>query len=509
MLFEHLYERVEGLFAPDAYILATYEPTSDIIQVSYATEIGVRQTQVEGMQISPHEQNSLLSWIIRKKTPLLIGNVETDSLPVRPVQEGKTIRSWLGVPLLVGKRLIGALVVQSYQAQAYTHQHRRLLQLLGNQVAIALENSRLFEDAQRRLSHLSSLREVDEAISGSEDIKSTMEVLIGQLITTLTVDASCVLLFNPETQTLDYVTGHGFYTDSLEKTSLRLGQGLAGKTAVDRTMLHILDLNAQHTSIEAAPSFDKEGFVTYFANPLIAKGNVVGVLEVFNREELNPNAEWVNFLDALARLAAIAIDRLNLFNDLEKTNVELVQAYDATIEGWARAIELRDGDTEGHSRRVVTLTTSLAWKMGVRGEALTHIRRGALLHDIGKMAIPDEILMNPGKLSDQEWLIMKKHPIFAYEMLASIDYLRLALEIPYCHHEFWDGSGYPRGISGEEIPLAARIFSVCDVWDALQDDRPYRKAWTKKEAINFLKEQSGKQFDPRVVEAFFELNNIS
>ncbi len=182
-----------------------------------------------------------------------------------------------------------------------------------------------------------------------------------------------------------------------------------------------------------------------------------------------------------------------------------MQAYDATIEGWARAIELRDGDTEGHSRRVVRLALKLAQKMGVTGEALIHIRRGAMLHDIGKMAIPDGILLKTGKLSDEEWLIMKKHPVYAYEMLSSIQYLLPALDIPYCHHEWWDGSGYPRELSRESIPLAARIFAVVDVWDALQSDRPYRDAWSKAKATDYIKKLSGSQFDPRVIKAFFEM----
>ena len=504
-LFEYLHQQAETLFAPDAFMLATLDSTSEMIRIAFVSEAGIRQTQVEGLQISPDEKNSLLSWIIRKKTPLLIGNVETDSLPVQPLQKGEIIHSWLGVPLLVGDRMVGALVVQSYQVDAYNHDHRRLLQLLGNQAAVALENSRLFEEAQRRLSRISSLREIDLAISGSVDLQITMEVLISQLIGTLGVDAACVLLYKPHTQTLEYISASGFQTESLKHTSLRLGDGLAGKAALERTLIHVPDLSAQSTSLQKSPLFNQERFTTYLANPLIAKGELVGVLEVFNRSQLDPDPEWLNFLDALARLAAIAIDRLNLFNDLEKSNIELVQAYDATIEGWARAIELRDGDTEGHSRRVVKLSLNLAQKMGVTGEALIHIRRGALLHDIGKMAIPDGILLKTGKLSDEEWLIMKKHPVYAYEMLSSIQYLLPALDIPYCHHEWWDGSGYPRELSRESIPLAARIFAVVDVWDALQSDRPYRDAWSKAKTTDYIKKLSGSQFDPRVIKAFFEM----
>ena len=170
--------------------------------------------------------------------------------------------------------------------------------------------------------------------------------------------------------------------------------------------------------------------------------------------------------------------------------------------GWARALELRDSDTEGHTRRVADLTLKIGKKMGLREVQLVHLRRGALLHDIGKMAVPDHILRKPGPLDDEEWTIMRHHPIHAYEMLSQINYLRPALPIPCSHHERWDGLGYPQKLEGEDIPLPARIFAVVDVWDALTSDRPYRQAWPPEETIAYLRENSGSQFDPKVVKAF-------
>jgi putative two-component system response regulator len=214
------------------------------------------------------------------------------------------------------------------------------------------------------------------------------------------------------------------------------------------------------------------------------------------------------------RARLLAITRLNRYRkltderaNLEQAHAELKSAYDATIEGWSRALDLRDEETEGHTQRVSELTVQLARAMGLPDSDLTHIRRGGLLHDIGKMGIPDSILLKPGQLNDEEWKIMKKHPTFAFEMLSPITYLGPALDIPYCHHEKWDGSGYPRGLKGEEIPLAARLFAIVDVWDALTNDRPYRKAWSKDKTIEYIKEQSGKHFEPVVVEAFLEKIN--
>ncbi|MFN3283720.1 MAG: HD-GYP domain-containing protein, partial [Pseudothermotoga sp.] len=232
--------------------------------------------------------------------------------------------------------------------------------------------------------------------------------------------------------------------------------------------------------------------------------NLLGVLETFNRSHIG-DEEFLEFLQMLGQQTAIAIDSARLFEDLQRRNVELIDAYDATIEGWAYALDLRDKETEGHSERVTELTLKMARKMGIRDEELIHIKRGALLHDIGKMGIPDHILLKPGKLTDEEWELMKKHPFYAYQMLSRIEYLRPAIEIPYCHHERWDGTGYPRGLKGKEIPLSARIFAVVDVYDALTSDRPYRKAWSKEKAIEYIKNEKGKQFDPKVVDIFLTM----
>ena len=189
----------------------------------------------------------------------------------------------------------------------------------------------------------------------------------------------------------------------------------------------------------------------------------------------------------------------------KRETLELVRAYDATLEGWAKAHDLRDHETMGHSKRVAEMTLRLASELDVPGERLVHIYRGALLHDIGKLAIPDAILRKPGKLSDDEWEVMRRHPVFAYELLKGIGFLAPSLDIPHYHHEHWDGKGYPEGLSHEGIPLAARIFAVVDVWDALTSDRPYREAWPEARVIDYLKEQSGTQFDPQVIKAFLRI----
>jgi len=212
------------------------------------------------------------------------------------------------------------------------------------------------------------------------------------------------------------------------------------------------------------------------------------------------------------RARLLGITRLNRYRklmnerkNLEETHKQLLFAYDETIEGWSRAMDLRDKETEGHSQRVTELTLKLASAFGIPKQDLVHVRRGALLHDMGKLGIPDSILLKAGKLNDEEWEFMRQHPQLAYNMLYPIEYLRPAMDIPFCHHEKWDGTGYPRGLQGEQIPLAARLFAIVDVWDALTSDRPYRKAWEREKVLTYIKEESGKHFDPNVVEAFLQL----
>jgi putative nucleotidyltransferase with HDIG domain len=199
-----------------------------------------------------------------------------------------------------------------------------------------------------------------------------------------------------------------------------------------------------------------------------------------------------------------AVANARLYEAVESAARELRAAYDATLAGWSQALEMRDQDTRGHTDRSAELAVELARRLGVPEAQLGNVRRGALLHDIGKMAVPDSILHKPGPLDESEWLVMKKHPEFAWELLRGIGFLSSALEIPFCHHERWDGSGYPRGLQGEDIPLPARIFAVIDVYDALTSDRPYRPAWRHEEALAYIDSQAGVQFDPHVVAAFLQ-----
>jgi PAS domain S-box-containing protein/putative nucleotidyltransferase with HDIG domain len=357
---------------------------------------------------------------------------------------------------------------------------------------------------QKQLEHLAALRNIDQVVISSFDLRISLTMILNQVIRELGVDAADVLLLNSTNLFLEYTAGVGFHTNAAEKTSVRLGQSYAGRVALERQLIQIPDLKDQSGDLNSKTQLAGENFVCYFGVPLVAKGVVRGVLEVYHRASLVPDQEWLDFLNILANQAALAIDNANLFDNLQRSNIDLTLAYDATIEGWSRAMDLRDKETEGHTLRVTEMTMELAGLFGIKDEEMVGIRRGALLHDIGKMGVPDAILLKPSALTDEEWVSMRKHPAFAFEMLSPIHYLKSAIDIPYCHHEKWDGTGYPRGLKGEQIPLPARIFALVDVWDAVTSDRPYRKAWSKEKAIEHIRSQAGSHFDPRIVQVCLE-----
>lgn len=427
------------------------------------------------------------------------------------------------IPLIAKGELLGFIALGPKRSeQIYSSEEKQILLTLSHQVAVAVQNAQLYATAQQelvqrreteqrlqlQLKRLSALQNINIAITTNIDLQIPLYLLLEQVTDQLEVDAADVLLMDEENQQLFFVAGRGFQTDALKYTKLDVGEGLAGHAAEIMDVVHISDLANEDTSLRQSPLLAGEGFVAYYGAPLISKGKVQGVLELFHRSPLNPDEEWVSFLNTLTSETAIAVDNALLFRDLEKSNLDLAVAYETTLEGWARTLELRDRETQGHSQRVLDMTLRLARKLGFTDEDLIHVQRGALLHDIGKMGVPDNILLKEGPLSDEEWEIMRKHPVYAFEMLSTIPFLRKAIDIPYCHHEKWDGSGYPRGLNGEEIPLSARIFAVVDVWDALRSDRPYRPAWTDDDAITYIKEQSGRHFDPAVVDAFLDIQRI-
>jgi PAS domain S-box-containing protein len=447
--------------------------------------------------------NALLQETWKTRQPLILVDAQNDPRFEKWVT-GDTVHGWMGVPLISRGEIMGCITIDSYRPGTYNEHDALLAMTFAHQAAAAIENARLYERSEKQVRQLTVLRDIDTAISSSFDLKVTLNILLGHALKELGVDAAAILLYTPSLQALTYYTSAGFSSNQLfPKIPIQVGTGWVGQVALQRKLIHITDLPNQPTVMRSPVS--EERFQDYFGIPLVSKGQLQGVLELYTCDTVATDSDWLNFLHTLAGQAGIAIDSAQLFKNLQRSNQELILAYDTTLEGWGKALELRDKETQGHTQRVAAMTIELARRLGVEREQLAHIMRGTLLHDIGKMGIPDQILHKPGPLTDEEWEIMRLHPQYAYDLLSPIPYLRPALDIPYCHHERWDGSGYPRGLKGEEIPLAARIFAVVDVWDALLYDRPYRQAWELEKVIEYIRNKAGTELDPKVVEMFLWL----
>jgi len=403
------------------------------------------------------------------------------------------------LPLKTADAILGVVNFTFKSERIVTDEDVRLLTTLSEIAANGIQNLTLKAQTEQRLTRLAAASSIDRAISSSFDLQVSLEILTSNVIAQLKVDACTVLLFNPVLKMLEYAAGQGFQVADIRDTSLKPGQNLAGRAALSRESVYVRDLKEYPEEFMTA-GLEEEGFTSYYGVPLISKGELKGVLEVFHRTLLEPDDDWINFLNSLAEQAAIAIDNTQMFQNLHRSNLELTMAYNATIEGWSRALDLRDKETEGHTLRVTEMTERLAKAFNIPDNQLKYIRWGSLLHDIGKLGVPDGILLKPGPLTDEEWQIMRLHPKYAFEMLSPIGYLKDAIDIPYCHHEKWDGSGYPRGIKGEEIPLAARLFAIVDIWDALHSDRPYRNAWPTEKILEYLASISGSHLDPMIVD---------
>lgn len=357
--------------------------------------------------------------------------------------------------------------------------------------------------AERQIERLRSLRDIDLAILATTDFRVALTTVLAEATKCLRVDAAAVLLLGTGRTRLETAASRGFVNPEVQRACVIVGDGVVGCAALEQRTVLVPSVDAT-TAPAIPPAMRADGIQSVCAVPLAARGRLVGVLVAADRRPLDVDEEWLGFVEALAGQAAMAIDAGKSFADLQRANLDLELAYDTTIEGWAAALDLRDKETANHTLRVAQLTMELARAAGMSESELVQVRRGALLHDIGKMAVPDSILLKRDKLTDEEAAVMRQHPVHAYELLAPIAYLRPALDIPYCHHERWDGKGYPRGLKGDAIPLAARLFAVVDVWDAMRSQRPYRESWSDERARQHLRELSGTHLDPEAVELFMK-----
>jgi putative nucleotidyltransferase with HDIG domain len=353
-------------------------------------------------------------------------------------------------------------------------------------------------DIHRMLQKMERLMEINITLNSTLELAQVLDLIIANAVEMLECEAGSILLCNKDKDCLIFSASTSADSKTLAQISIPLTDSLAGAIFSKNLPLVVnnVDKDIRHnTSVATQIHFQTHSLLGV---PMRIQDRVIGVLEALNKKRAKFTDEDVKILTAIASQAAVAIENAQLVEALQ-------ESYESTLEGWAAALDLRDKETEGHSQRVTWLAMELAQAMGMSKEDVSYLRQGALLHDIGKMGVPDSILHKNGPLTEPEKAIMRQHPVNAYKMLYPITHLRPALEIPYCHHEKWDGSGYPSRLKGEEIPLAARIFTIIDVWDALRSNRPYRKAWSVKKTITYVQKQAGKDFDPKIVERFVDV----
>ncbi|HQV63596.1 MAG TPA: GAF domain-containing protein, partial [Anaerolineales bacterium] len=411
------------------------------------------------------------------------------------------VRGWMGVPLIARGRVIGYITLDSYLPKAFTENNAIVTQTFSQQAATAIENVRLFEAERKRRFEADNLRLAATAITSSLDLQEVLEIILIALKQVVPFDLGSIMLL--EDENVRIVAAQGFNNNKamLNQTFPSQNELLLNIKQTQRPL--ILENALTDTRYEKWAGAD---FIRgWLGIPLAVHGDIIGYITLGSLKLAAFDRNAADLAQTFALHAAAAIDNTQLFKDLQISNQELIQAYDTTLAGWGKALELRDKETHGHTQRVTNLTLDLARQIGLSKADLTHLQRGVMLHDIGKMGVPDEILHKAGSLTEEELVEMRKHTQYAFDLLYPITFLRSSLDIPYSHHEWWDGSGYPQGLKGDEIPLHARIFAIVDVWDALLSNRPYRQAWEKDRVIQYLRDQAGSHFDPNIVEVFLKM----
>ena len=446
-------------------------------------------------------EDGLSGWVWHTRQTVRVADVKQDEHYLDLFSD---IKSGLYVPILAGERSIGVISLESETLNAFSQADERMVTTLAAQAGIALDNARLFEQTIKRLKNIESLRQIDRAISSSFDMRSTLAIISETAQNQLNVSAVDILLYNQHSQLLNFVYGHGFRNSGVRTTNLDLMGSLPGQVVKGRKMIEIGDLKGVNAASVPA-NLISEDFISYIGVPLLAKSKVNGVLEVYDRSNNIHDRDWYDYLEAFAHQASIAIDNSGLFESLQRLNIEMASAYDTTIEAWAQTLEIRDPFSAGHARRVMDISVKIASALGISGDEILHLRHGVMMHDIGMLGIPESILLKPGGLTASEWELVHQHPRIAYDLLSKISNWHKSLDIPYSHHEKWNGSGYPHGLKADIIPLGARICAVADVYDTLQMERSYRPAWKKTQAAKYIRDGAGSHFDPEVVRLFFAL----
>ena len=401
-------------------------------------------------------------------------------------------------PLIHKDRVIGVLGLLSNQTDYFKPGAITWISALAKMIA-----GNLFEQDSTNEEKLFE-QEITRILQSSLEVRERLPKVLEILSGALKADAVTMLGYSPQGNRFELIATHGLATPILAKLRLFFEAGLAGKNFDRYQPIWTEDLQVNEES-RPISRLDEEGFRGYLAFPLVGHNDLSGVIEIYWYEPQTAKKWNWDFIERVTEQMAFAIQRAGILKDIRQQNTDLLTKYNAMIEGLSRALELRDIETEGHTRRVSQLAIRLVEHMQIPSDEWDAIRQGALLHDIGKLGIPDAILLKPGSLSPQERKVMQQHVLYGYNILAPIISARHTLDITLYHHEHWDGKGYPYGLKGEQIPLVARLFTIIDVYDALKSDRPYRSAWSHEQVLQYLKAQAGQEFDPYIVKLFLEI----
>ena len=490
---DKILEKIAALYGTAGSAIAMISNHSDFIAMEYVQgeweDLKNQELPIKGCKC----QNAINNY-----EPTIVDS-QIDSDDVCKLLQNEKSRFLVFIPLITEEKTNGLLMIgRNIQ---FSTNDIQVFAAFGDMISSALERHNLIQRLEKQLEKVESLHTIDQAIAGVFDITVINRVILGEVRKRLGVDAANILHLNHLTNTLDLYGDVGFRSSFIRTVKVPISTSIAGKVLMDRSVFEAPDLSSNIVEFIVRDWID-EGFKAYFAHPLIVKGKPIGVMELFFRHTFYPDQEWLKFFESLATQAALAYDLYHTFSDLQKVKQNLANNYNATLETWSKSMELTNIESRGHIQRVTNQTLKLAKELGINENELPNIERGALLHDIGKLGILDEILLKKEKLTDSEWHEIEKHPVIAKDLLSGVNLLKDAIDIPFSHHENWDGSGYPQGLKGEAIPLAARIFAVVETYDALLSDKPYRKAWTKDKAIDYLKEKKGKKFDPKIIDTF-------
>lgn len=472
-LYRHIHAAVAELMPALNFYIALYDERTDLLTYPY---------HVDGTEPMPPPHRpgrSLTGYVLRSGRALLASQDVFDRMLLAGEVElvGEPSYDWMGVPLRARRAIIGVMVVQTYTPDVrYNQSHLELLEFVSTQVGMAIERKRdqdALRASEERYRMLFEHAPVGILTISPQGYPRQVNPLALQLLGSPSLEATRALNI--------------FESDALQ----RCGFALHFRRCLDTGQR--VEAECPYTS-----RWGKELFVHYYLEPLHGPDGRVSQVQV-QIEDITARKQ------AEEQAGRLHLENLRLLERMQAQNLALVEAYEATIEGWSRALEMRDKETKGHSERVTRLSLELGGRVGLSAAELVDLRRGVLLHDIGKMVTPDAILLKPGPLNAEEWKVMRQHPVYAYQMLRDIPFLERALDIPWAHHENYDGTGYPRGLEGEAIPYGARIFALVDVWDALTSDRPYRPAWPAEKSLAFIAAQSGKRFDPRLTAEFLKM----